>query len=490
MSNNSYRHILKYTGVFASVQGLNILISLVRNKLVAVILGPDGMGLASLFNSAVALLSQSTNFGISLSGVRRLSELYDAGDEAATARYVNVIRLWSLLAALAGILLTLAVAPFLDYFSFSWGDHTLHFLLLAPAVAMLAVTAGETVVLKASRRLKPLASIQVGALFCSLLISVPLYYFFGESAIVPVIVLMGMVSMLLTLRYSWRLYPLRLQGAWGLLHEGFPMIRLGVAFILAGIVGSAAEMAVRAFLNVYGGLDDVGLYNAAYMITVTYAGMVFSAFETDYFPRLSAVNGDVQATNLTVNKQMEVSLLLLAPMLTGLLMFLPLLIPALFSSKFLPIVSMTQLTVLAMYLKVLTLPVAYITLARGRSLSYLLLESSYFVVFTLLVMLGFRRWGLYGAGVGLVAAHVFDYLMINGYAYWKFGYRSTWAIGRYAAVHVGIGLLAFVVSCVADGWVYWTTEAALAVASTAYSVRILYAKTHLWSALTRRFRRS
>ena len=49
IGEDSYSHILKYTGIFGGVQGLNILISLVRNKAVALLLGPSGMGLASLF---------------------------------------------------------------------------------------------------------------------------------------------------------------------------------------------------------------------------------------------------------------------------------------------------------------------------------------------------------------------------------------------------------------------------------------------------------
>ena len=105
----------------------------------------------------------------------------------------------------------------------------------------------------------------------------------------------------------------------------------------------------------------LGLYNAGYMLTVTYAGMVFSAMETDYFPRLSGIQHDIQATNDTVNRQMEVSLLLISPMLAALIVSLPLLIPLLFSAQFLPVVEMAQVSALAMYLKVLTLPVAYIT---------------------------------------------------------------------------------------------------------------------------------
>ena len=87
MSDNSYRHILKYTGVFGSVQGLNVLISLVRNKCVALLLGPSGMGLVSLLNTAMSLISQSTNLGVAMSAVRHLAELFDAGDEEKLTHY-------------------------------------------------------------------------------------------------------------------------------------------------------------------------------------------------------------------------------------------------------------------------------------------------------------------------------------------------------------------------------------------------------------------
>ena len=75
--SDSYSHVIKYTGLFGGIQGLNILVSIVRNKLVALLLGPDGMGLISLFNSTVKLVSDSTNLGISMRAVKNISEAYD-----------------------------------------------------------------------------------------------------------------------------------------------------------------------------------------------------------------------------------------------------------------------------------------------------------------------------------------------------------------------------------------------------------------------------
>ena len=472
-TNGSYRHILKYTGIFGGVQGLNVLIGLVRTKFVAILLGPSGMGLASLFNTTVGFVSQATNLGLPISAVRQMSELYDRGDQEAINHFVKVIRGWSLLTALVGMLVCVAIGPFLSQTTFAWGDHSLHFMLLSPAVGMMAITGGETAILKGMRKLGSIAIIQVLAVVAALAISVPVYYVFGESGIVPVIVMMAFATMVLTLKQSLKLIPLRLRGAKGMLGEGMEMVRLGVAFTLAAVIGTASEMLIRSYLNVTGDLDVLGLYNAGYMLTITYAGMVFSAMEADYYPRLSAVQHDIEATNETVNRQMKVSLLLISPMLAALIIALPLLVPMLFSGKFLPVVGMAQVAALAMYMKVLTLPVAYITLARGYSLSYLFLESCYFVVFVVLIIVGYQYWGLFGTGLAITLAHVFEYVLVNGYAYKKYGYRSSATVYGYAIVQVALGLLAYILTLVADGYLYWSIGALIVILSGLLSLKAL-----------------
>ena len=485
--DESYSHVLKYTGVFGGVQGINVLMSLVRNKFVAMLLGPSGMGLVSLFNTAVTFISQATHLGISFSAVRHISELFEKGDEAKVAHFVKVVRGWCLLTALVGMLVCIVAGPFLSSATFAWGDHTLHFVLLAPAIGMIAITGGETAILKGQRRLGALAMIQLLTVVVALLMTVPVYYFFGETGIVPLMVLMAFFTLCFTLRYSLPLHPYRLSGSHGVLGEGMDMVRLGVAFTLAGIVGSGAEMLIRSWLNVTGDLEVLGLYNAGYMITVTYAGMVFSALETDYFPRLSAVGSNPQAMNETVNKQMEVTSLIISPMLVMLIIFLPVLIPLLFTDRFLPVIAMTQVATIAMFFKASTLPVAYITLAKGRSLVYLLLESAYYVVFVFFVIAGFLRWGLVGTGVAITLANIFDFLMIHGVARWKFGYKISSAVMRYGAIQILIGLLAYFTTITVDGYAYWVFGVGLSLVSLLFSLLILHQKTRLWERLRQKY---
>lgn len=486
--DESYNHILKYTGIFGGVQGLNILISLVRNKVVATILGPNGMGLVSLFNTTVNFISQATNLGISFSAVRHVSELFDQGDEQRIEHFIRVVRSWSLLTALLGMLVCMLAGPWLSDYTFSWGDHTLHFVLLAPAVALMAITGGETAILKGARQLRSLAVIQVVSVFVALIVSVPLYYFFGQTGVVPVIVIMALALMLLTVRHSYRLYPLRLFGSKGVLGEGMEMVRLGVAFVLAGVVGSGAEMFIRSYLNVREDLDIVGLYNAGYMITMTYGGMLFSAMETDYFPRLSAIGNDVLRRNDTVNRQCEVTMLIVSPLLAGLIVALPVLVPLLFSSEFTPVAAMSQVVVLSLYVRALYLPIAYISLSRGDSKAYLLLEIISDAMIVGFVLTGFEWGGLTGMGYGLALANVLDFIVTFIYAYFFYGYRMSATVVQYFFMQAPLGLVIFLMTFVDNPFVYWVSGTLLVLASTCVSLYILRQKTSLWNALLRRWK--
>jgi O-antigen/teichoic acid export membrane protein len=486
--DNAYRHVLKYTGIFGGVQGLNIVIGLVRNKIVASLLGPAGMGLSALFTSVVNFVSQATNLGIPFSAVRHVSELFDQGDEERIAHFVKVVRAWSLLTALLGMLVCMLAGPLLSSYTFSWGDHTLHFVLLAPAVGLMAITGGETAILKGARRLKSLAMIQLYSVFLALVIAVPVYFFFREAGIVPVIVMMAVVSMLLTVGYSYRLYPLRLKGGRGILGEGMEMVRLGVAFVLAGIIGSGAEMLIRSFLNVSGDLDMVGFYNAGFLLTVTYAGMVFSAMETDYFPRLSGVAGDRVKMSETVNRQIEVSTLLVSPMLAVLILLLPVLVPLLFRSDFSPMTPMAQVMVFSMYLRAVTLPISYMVLAKGDSLAFLILEGFYSLLMVGLVVVGYRHWGLIGTGIALDVSYVVDLAIVYLYTHWRYGYRTTLAVVQIVSIQLPLGLMVYILTLQPSRLLYWTLGSLLCFVSIVVSMYILHQKSSLWNALAARFK--
>ncbi len=486
---NSYSHILKYTGLFGGVQGLGILIGLVRNKLVAILLGPGGMGMVSLYNSVAKLFSDSTNFGISMSAVRSLSEKYEQGDEAALTRSVAVVRLWSLLSAVFGTLVCIVLSPLVSRFTFG-GNATMQFVLLSPMVGFTAINLGELAILKSVRQLGSLARISIWGVVAALLISVPIYYWFGLMGIVPALVLMSLAQMLITMRRSLRLYPLKIDFSRSALGEGADMVKLGLAFVLAGILGSGMEYLVRNYLNRVADIDTVGLYNAGFMLTMTYIGMVFSAMETDYFPRLSGVNHLGVTFRETVNRQIEMMVLLAGPLLALFMVGVPVVLPLLYTGKFLPAIDMIRIITVAMYFRAIKMPVQYIPLAKGDSRSYLLLEAISDVAVLACVIVFFNRFGLTGAGIGITVASGIDLVATFAYSRWRYDYRPSARVVRIAAGQIALGVVTFAVTALAQGWLaYWGLGIVAAGVSCGVSLRILRNDTDMMDWIRKKLNR-
>ena len=479
-NNNIYTQIVKYTGIFGSIQGISVMTGVIRNKITALLLGTMGMGMMSLLNSTVIFLSQATSMGLAYSGVREIAACKERGDQAGIERCAAIIRAWSLLAALTGMAICALSSKWIDKLTFTWGDHSLHYLLLSPSLALMAITAGETAILKGLHRLKALAVIQMITAFGALVITAPLLYFFNQAAIVPIIGLIAMVTMIATIFYSFATVKPRIgnwrrgYGRWKrLIAEGRPMVKIGLAFVTAMAIGSASELIIRAYLNVKADLDTVGLYNAGYLLAITYAGLFFTSLESDYYPRLSAVNNDITKINQLVNYQTEVSLTLIAPMMCVFILLLPAIVPVLFSEKFNAAIPMAQATALTMMCKSACLPVSYVMLAKGDSRIYICLETLSYLMTIAGVIAGYTYGGLTGTGVGLTVAYAAELTINSICLHFRYGLRQSGKIIKYFASHVAMVGAVYASTYIPDDVTRWSTGIGITAICAAYSAKSL-----------------
>ena len=474
---NGYAHILKYMGVFGGVQGVTIALGMVRNKLVAVLIGPAGVGLISLFNSAIALLSSVSNMGLGVSGVRNISAAYEEKASERLADAIATLRFWALLTGFVGMSLCLALSTWLSQITFSSASYAVHFMLLSPVVALSCITVGEAAVLKGTRRLRSLAQLTVVALGLTIAITIPLYYFYRERAIVPSLIVAAVVQACATCVCAYRAYPLRLSWNKEHLRSGRAMIRLGLAFTLAGILGNGADLFVRSFLNNTASIETVGLYNAGYMLSVVYASTLFSALETDFFPRISAVAHHQYTMNVLVNRQVEVGLLIVGPLLVVFVLVLPMLVPLLYSGAFSGVVGMVQVLSFSIFFRAISLPLEYIALAKGNARTYLFLEVVYDVAFVAAVIGGMHFGGLWGAGLCLSLMALLNVVMVVFVVRKKFGYRMRRNVFRNIVLQLPWLALAYALTFVPNMWVYCLLGVLLASISTLLSVGAFRKKT-------------
>ena len=123
-----YRSIVKATALFGGVQAFQVLLTLVRTKVVALLLGVDGVGLLGMFNNAISMVQSITGLGINQGGVKSLSS---AEDPRKAAQIATLIRQMSLYAGLLGAVVVLALSPWLSQWSFGTRDFTGAYMWLA-----------------------------------------------------------------------------------------------------------------------------------------------------------------------------------------------------------------------------------------------------------------------------------------------------------------------------------------------------------------------
>ena len=274
-----------------------------------------------------------------------------------------------------------------------------------------------------------------------------------------------------------------------MLRQGVGTVRVGMAFVLAGFMCSGAEYAVRSYLNYVGSEAVVGLYNAAYMLVVTYAGMVFSAMETDYFPRLSAAcltNG--RNMNDVVNRQAEVSVLLISPLTVCFVFMAPVMLPLLFSGKFMPVLPMIQVAAVSMFFRGLYLPVEYISLAKGHSRSFCFLEGINSLMMLAFVVVGYNTYSLLGAGVGLTLAAAVEVCVSFSYMRFKYNYRCSSSLVKNIALQLPLVLASLVLPFV-DGSLYRSLGLFLIISSSAMSLNVLDRKTSFIDDIKRKLKK-
>ena len=478
----TYDHIVKYTGLFGGVQGINLLINIIRNKVTACFLGSAGVGLINVYNKTIGLVGQATNLGLSFSAVKHVAELSETADTAQRDRLIDTVRMWCLMAAALGILVGTTLSPWISLWTFKSYDYTLAFSLLSLVVAMTTITAGEMAILKGLKQLKKVAIISIFAALATLVVCVPFYLLLGIHGVTCALVASNACVLGIHLHYTSKVAPWRKSIA--TLHsvkQGIPMAKLGIAYIVAGVIAQGADFFISTFILNHGSLEQVGLYNTGFLL-VTYIGsLLFTAVEADFFPRLSSLVSDNRRANQAINQQIEVCVLLISPCLIMEVMAMPLIIRLLYTAQFTPAGPMATLAIFYLFFKAMTLPVAYLALAKGDSKTFLIAETLYALFVAVAVPLAFTRHGLAGAGAALSLAGLFDLLLIYIFYSAKYQFRlALQPVKTYIAQFLLLGGCVYA-STLSDSRARWVISSLTLLLSAAISLYQLRQKTHLIS---------
>lgn len=400
---NSYRSILKGTSVFGGVQVFQILLNLVRGKFVALLLGPAGMGVNSLLNTAGLTMVRASSLGLNLAIVKEISARKENHGRLHIA--VALARRMVIVTALIGAVACLLLSGVLSRMTFGDTSHSGWFMLLSLMVFFTVAGNGMMSVLQGLHRVKVLSRASIVGGVVGLTVGVPLYYFYGVDGIVPAMIAFSLSTFI----FFW-ISAQKAVGKSDIIFrwkEHRPLIRhllaLGMILMAGDLIGTFINYLLNIYIRWQGALDDVGLFQGANSLTNQYAGMIFTAMMLDYFPRLAAASSDNAKIGVIVRRQLEIVSLIATPLIALLILTAPIVIRVLLSSEFLPITPLIRWLGIGVLLRAFMYPLGYITFAKDNKRLFFWMEAVGLNAMTLLLnCVGYSLFGLNGLGYALI----------------------------------------------------------------------------------------
>lgn len=412
------RLAMKAMGLFGGVQLMGIVCSIVRTKLVALWIGPVGIGLFGLFNNALEMISTGTNLGIRSSSVRDISQAMEGRSSSLVARMVTVVRRWSLWLGLAGALLTLTLAPVLSQLTFGDSTHIWGFVALSVAVLLQSLTNGEYAILQGTARLKRLASVTLWGTILGLAVSIPMFYWLRERSILPSIIAYAMALAAFAWLFRNRDYPSAQVSRRETFDMGRGFVKLGIFMTLGNFAGILTSYAFNAWLNINASTEQVGFYQAGYTLMNKYTGLILTALGMEYYPRLAKVAESRLRLRAYVSQEINVAIAVMAPIVALFILLRELVVWLLYTPEFNVILTFVSWGMIGTIFRTLSWCLAFTILAKGDGKTYLWTEVASAVINLVLNILFYKWWGLTGLGLAFLVSYVL-YTLIVAVVYFK-----------------------------------------------------------------------
>lgn len=418
MVEEGYKGIFKSTALFGFVQIFKAVISVVKAKLVALLLGPQGIGLLGVFNSAISMIQTACGLGISQSAVRDISEAYQEADTNKLAKVVSITNKVVIITGSLGCLLTILFSEKISIWTTESDDYTLSFIFLGIVVLFNIINEGKTAIIKGTRHLKYLAFSSIIGTFIGLFTAVPLYYFWGTKGIVPELIIASLVAVVTTQIFINRIGLLKVKQRFRDIYIGSKsMIKMGSALMFTTLTQSAISFIITSYISNIGGLNQVGYYGAASIIINNYFAIIIAALTTDYYPRIAAVNKSNSLIQLELRKQSSVSVILCCPMFVFLVTFVEFVILVLYSKEFLPAIEYLRFGIYYTLITICSNQVDMILVAKGNTRIFLIFSILLRSIQLFLCLGLYHFYGLLGLGIAYALLGIMHMIIMCSVVY-------------------------------------------------------------------------
>ena len=262
MSNNSHG-LIRSMAVMGSAQAANIVISILRLKVLAVMLGPSGVGLLGIFSNLLDMVKTAAGLGIGKSGVRQIA--ISKRDEILLSRVKRVLLSAHLLQGAAAMVVVWVLRTQISEWLFGNSLYKNEVGLIGIAILLTLLGTAHTALLQGMRSINDLGRVTFYSALIGTVAGLVAIWFFGEAGVVWFVVVQPLAMIIIASKYTKRLQIsktkiLRVVEIWDIWK---PMVKLGTAFMLGGLATTVTMLLVRQNITQELGLEAAGLFQCS-----------------------------------------------------------------------------------------------------------------------------------------------------------------------------------------------------------------------------------
>lgn len=401
--------VVKAISMLGSTQMVNMLCSVVRNKALAVWVGPIGVAVMGVYMQVLELMGSMTQLEIRTTAVR------DVASRPATQRgeIIGIVRRVGRTMGLLGMVLLLLLAPLFSRMMFGSDAYSRGFRILSLALLIQALQGSELVVLQAQGNFKAIASSSLMGGLVSLGIALILFKTLGIQGLAAVLVTYALTIWLFTARHT---RSFRSEAGALSLRECFrrsrQYISMGFYLVITAMVTYGVNLAFMAFVERTSSATDLGFYQAGNTMLIRYVGVFFTAITYEFYPRLSASTVRHNHASLIMTHQARTCSLLFFPCAVVAVLLTPLLIRLLYSAEYLPMAPYFVLGMIGMMMRPASMILSYSFIAFNKVRPYIFTEIISALSGLGLNIAGYIWGGFFGLGLATMAWYLLDLLII------------------------------------------------------------------------------
>ncbi|MBN1102448.1 MAG: O-antigen translocase [Deltaproteobacteria bacterium] len=404
--------ILRASAIVGAGSLANIVAGIIRNKVIALLLGPSGIGLYGLLYSVQSTAATVVGMGLSNSGVRQIAEAQAENDDCRLSATRQSLWLASLALGLLGSLILALLARPIAEIAIGDFHHAGAILWLSIGVLALTLVGSKRATLNGFRRLGDLTKANVLGALSGLVLALLSIWHLGLNGIPLAIIAPALTTFAVAWWFTYRVNSIRAEFSWQDFVESLRnLFSLGFVFMTTALMTAGTQLAVRVIIRETLGIEAVGHFQAAWSITTLYLGFILGAMGTDYYPRLTSVAKDQQASNNMINQQCEISLLLAGPVILAMMALAALVVRLLYSGAFHETILVLRWQLLGDLFRVASWPLPFILIAQGKGRVYFLTEFIANLVYLGSTWVFIRLWGLEGAGISFLFMYLVCFFM-------------------------------------------------------------------------------